>query len=178
MQGPGCKENYLLRVVFVSNLVSLMIYGIGAYILFRSGIIWAVVYLIFVVIFEFRLISGHCTDCYYYGKTCAFGKGRLSSLFFKRGSPEKFTATTITWKDIVPDFLLFIIPVLAGILLLIQGFTWTILILVIALLLLGFMGNALVRGQLACKYCKQREIGCPATQLFNVPGNGGENKNQ
>jgi hypothetical protein len=53
----------------------------------------------------------------------------------------------------------------------IQGFTWTILILVIALLLLGFPGNALVRGQLACKYCKQREIGCPATQLFDKPEN-------
>ena len=77
---------------------------------------------------------------------------------------------TITWKDIAPDFLLFIIPVLAGIMLLIQGFTWTILSLVIALLLLGFAGNALMREQLACRYCKQREIGCPATQLFNRSG--------
>ena len=167
MQEPGCKENYPLWMVFVADLLSLLIYGIGAYILFQSGIIWAIVYLIFVFIFEFRLISGHCRDCYYYGKTCAFGKGRLSSWFFKKGSPEKFTAMKITGKYILPDFLLFIIPVLAGIFLLIQGFTWTILILVIALLLLGFLGNALVRGQLACRYCKQREIGCPATQLFN-----------
>lgn len=164
---PGCKENYPLWIVFTSNLVSLLIYGIGGYILFQVGIIWVILYLIFVLIFEFRLISRHCTDCYYYGRTCAFGKGRLSALFFKKGSPEKFTGMTITWKDIVPDFLLFIIPVLTGILLLIQGFTWTILILIIGLLLLGFAGNALVRGQLACRYCKQREIGCPATQLFN-----------
>ena len=167
MQEPGCKENYPLWMVFVADLVSLLIYGIGAYILFQFGIIWAIVYLIFVFIFEFRLISGHCRDCYYYSKTCAFGKGRLSALFFKKGSPEKFTAMKITGKDILPDFLLFIIPVLAGIFLLIRGFTLTILILVIALLLLGFLGNALVRGQLACRYCKQREIGCPATQLFN-----------
>ncbi|MFA5269094.1 MAG: hypothetical protein WC379_14090 [Methanoregula sp.] len=167
MDNPGCKENYPLWMVFVSNLVSLLIYGIGGYILFRFGIIWVVAYLIFILVFEFRLISRHCTDCYYYGRTCAFGKGRLSALFFKKGSPEKFTGMTITWKEIVPDFLLFIIPVLAGILLLIQGYTWTILILVITLLLLGFAGNALVRGQLACKYCKQREIGCPAMQLFN-----------
>ena len=73
----------------------------------------------------------------------------------------------ITWKDIIPDFVLFIIPVLAGILLMIQGFAVTILILVIALLLFGFVGNALVLGQPACKYCRQREIGCLATQLFN-----------
>jgi hypothetical protein len=167
MQEPGCKEIYPGWMVFVSNFLSLLIYGIGVYILLQFGIIWVTAYLIFILILEFRLISRHCTDCYYYGKTCAFGKGRLSSLFFKKGSPERFSAMMITWKDIVPDFLLFIIPVLAGILLLIQGFAVTILILVIALLLLGFMGNALVRGQLACKYCRQREIGCPATQLFN-----------
>ena len=167
MQEPGCKENYPWWMVFVSNFLSLLIYGISVIILLQFGIIWVAAYLIFILILEFRLISRHCTDCYYYGKTCAFGKGHLSSLFFKKGSPERFSAMKITWKDIVPDFLLFIIPVLAGIFLLIQGFTLTVLILVIALLLLGFMGNALVRGQLACKYCRQREIGCPATQLFN-----------
>jgi hypothetical protein len=167
MQEPGCKENYPVAIVIVSNLLSLLIYGIGAYILFRFSIIWVLAYVIFILILEFRLLSGHCVDCYYYGKTCAFGKGRLSSLFFKMGEPEKFIRMTITWKDIVPDFLVFIIPVLAGILLLIREFTWTVLMLVIALLLLGFLGNALVRGQLACRYCKQREIGCPAEQLFD-----------
>jgi hypothetical protein len=167
MEEPVCRESYPLWTVFVSNLFSLLIYGIGVYILVQFSIIWVVVYLIFIFIFEFRLISGHCTDCYYYGKTCAFGKGRLSALFFKKGSPERFTAMKITWKDILPDFLLFIIPVLAGILLLIQGFTWTILVLIIVLLPLGFLGNAFVRGQLACRYCKQRETGCPAMQLFD-----------
>jgi hypothetical protein len=166
MHEPGCRENYPLRTVVAANLVSLLVYGIGAYILFRSGLIWAVVYLIFAGIFELRLISGHCPDCYYYGKTCAFGKGRLSALLFSKGSPERFAALQLSWKDLVPDFLLFMIPVLAGILLLVQVFDGTILILVIVLLLLGFAGNALVRGQLACKYCRQREIGCPALQLF------------
>ena len=36
----------------------------------------------------------------------------------------------------------------------------------IVLLLLGFFGNAIVRGKLACNYCKQKEIGFPAEQLF------------
>jgi hypothetical protein len=168
MQETGGKENYPPWIVLVSALLSLLMYGIGMYILMQYGIIWVFCYVVFILIFEYRLISGHCTDCYYYGRTCAFGKGRLSALFFRKGSPEKFMAMKLTWKDIVPDFLLFIIPVLAGILLLVQGFTWTILVLVIALLLLGFAGNAVVRGQLACKYCRQREIGCPATELFDM----------
>jgi hypothetical protein len=166
MQEPVCKENYPLSVVFVSNLVSVLIYGTGAFILWQSGIIWAILYLLFILVLEFRLVSGHCVDCYYYGKTCAFGKGILSSRFFPKGDPGKFSRMTLTWKDLVPDFLAFMVPVLAGILLLVQGFSWTILFLVIILILLGFAGNALVRGKLACRYCKQREIGCPAEKLF------------
>ena len=168
MQEPGCKEQYPLTTVFVSNLLSVLLYGIGIYILFQFGIPWVIGYVIFILLLEFRLISRHCVDCYYYGKTCAFGKGRLSSLFFHKGNPEKFVGMTITWKDMVPDFLVFIIPVLAGLLLLVREFSWTILILIIALFLLGFMGNAYVRGQLACKYCKQKEIGCPAVALFDT----------
>jgi len=171
MQEPGCHEKYPIPIVIVSNLVSLLIYGIGAFILSQFGLIWVISYVLFIIFLEFRLLSRHCVNCYYYGKTCAFGKGWLSSLFFPKGRPEQFNQKKITWKDIVPDFLVFIIPVLAGIVLLIQEFTWIILILIIALVLLGFLGNALVRGQLACRYCKQQEIGCPASQLFDTTKN-------
>ena len=168
MQEPGCHEKYPPLIVIASNLVSLLIYGIGAYILYKFGLIWVIGYVLFILLLEFRLLSRHCVDCYYYGKTCAFGKGWLCSLFFPKGQPEQFNQKKITWKDIVPDFLVFMIPVLAGILLLIQEFTGIVLILIIALFLLGFLGNALVRGQLACRYCKQRKIGCPAEQLFDT----------
>jgi hypothetical protein len=50
--------------------------------------------------------------------------------------------------------------------LLLISFRVLVLALVIALLVLGFAGNALVRGRMACRFCKQREIGCPAVQLF------------
>ncbi len=166
MQEPVCKEDYPPAIVTVSVFLSLLIYGIGASILSGFGIIWVIAYIFFILILEFRLIGGHCPDCYYYGKTCAFGKGRLCSLLFRKGSPEKFSRMKITWNDIVPDFLVFIVPVLAGIYLLIREFTWTVLFLVLALLVLGFIGNALVRGYLACRYCRQREIGCPAEQVF------------
>ena len=167
MQEQSGHENYPLTTVLASNLVPLLIYIIGAFILFRLGIIWVLGYVIYIIVLEYRLLSGHCVDCYYYGKTCAFGKGRVSSLFFKKGSPEKFCRMQLTWKDIVPDFLTFIIPFVAGLALLVLEFSWTLLTLVIALLLLGFAGNALVRGQLACRYCRQREIGCPAERLFD-----------
>jgi len=171
MQEPGCHENYPVAIVIVSNLVSFLIYGIGAYILYSLGLIWVIGYILFILILEFRVMGWHCVDCYYYGKTCAFGKGRVSRILFTRGRPERFGQKTISWKDIVPDFLVFIIPILAGILLLVQEFTWLIFGLIIVLFLLGFLGNALVRGNLACRWCKQREIGCPAAQLFDTKKN-------
>ena len=133
---------------------------------FNFGLIWAILNILCIIILEFRLLGGHCTDCYYYRKTCAFGKGRLSCIFSPKGIPERFRHKKITWKDIIPDFLVFIVPVIAGIILLLNEFQWIILFLVIILLILGFIGNAFVRVQLACKYCKQKEIGCPAVQLF------------
>jgi Na+-transporting methylmalonyl-CoA/oxaloacetate decarboxylase gamma subunit len=87
-------------------------------------------------------------------------------MFFPKGTPEQFKKQTITWKNIVPDFLVFIIPLLVGLALLIHDFSWILLVLIIILFFLGFMGNAVVRSQLACRYCRQREIGCPAQRLF------------
>jgi len=167
MQGQGGYEKYPAGIVVMSNLVSLLVYGTGVVILSGYGLFWVIIYVLYILLLEFRLLSRHCVDCYYYGKTCAFGKGYLSSLLFDRGRPEKFNQKQITWKDMVPDFLVFILPVLAGIGLLAQVFSWFILSLTIALLFLGFFGNAFVRGKLACRHCKQRDIGCPADQLFD-----------
>jgi hypothetical protein len=159
-------ENYPLWIVFFSNLVSILIYLIGALIIYRIGIFWLILYIIYVLILEFRLVSRHCTDCYYYGKICPFGKGKISKIFFKKGDLKNFCKKQMTWKNILPDFLVSLIPIIAGIVMLIKAFDWALLLLILALFILTFMGNATVRGKLSCKYCKQREIGCPAQKLF------------
>jgi len=107
-----------------------------------------------------------CVNCYYYGKYCAFGKGKLSSLFFKKNNPQKFIKPKITWKAIIPDFLVSIIPLVVGIVLLILKFNWLILSLVVLLVLLGSVGTSFIRNSLACKFCKQRKIGCPANSYL------------
>jgi hypothetical protein len=106
-------------------------------------------------------------NCYYYDKVCAFGKGKLSALLFQKGDPQKFAQNQIRWRDLVPDFLVLIFPLIGGIVLLVMAFNWIILILLVVLITLSFAGNAFIRGSYACKYCKQKELGCPAEQLFN-----------
>ena len=67
----------------------------------------------------------------------------------------------------MPDFLVSLIPLGVGIALLVRSFSWLVLLLLIVLLGLASAGTGFVRGQLACKYCRQRELGCPAEQLFS-----------
>lgn len=160
-------EEYPPWIILFSNIVSVAIYAIGAFVMYRIGIVWLVLYILYIVLLEMRLLRKSCVNCYYYGKNCAFGKGKLSCLFFKKGNPAEFSKQQITWKDILPDFMVSVVPLVAGIVLLIMDFEWLFALLLLALLLLTFIGNGFIRGSLACRYCKQREIGCPAERLFS-----------
>lgn len=79
-----CYESYPGWMVVLSNALTISIYIIGAFILYGLGIIFTALYLLFCLFMEIRLLKKGCVNCYYYGKTCAFGKGRLSSYILKR----------------------------------------------------------------------------------------------
>jgi hypothetical protein len=160
-------ENYPFRIVLISNLVSLTLYGLGFFIMLHWTWYAAIAYLLYIFAFELRLIRNHCTDCYYWGKVCGFGKGKISALFFKKGDTSKFCGVKMTWKDIVPDFLIALIPFIVGIILIIIDFNFFLIAAIAGILLLTTLGNSMVRGKLVCNHCKQREIGCPAEKFFN-----------
>ncbi len=159
-------ENFPWWMVVVSNAVTLTIYAAGLYLMSRVGTAWGLLYALYCVWLEWRVLSGSCRTCYYYGKRCAFGKGLLCSRIMAGRSKGSFTPKHITWLDIVPDFLVSLVPALTGIVLLIRNFNLLNLIAVALIAFLGSVGTGLVRSRLACKYCRQRELGCPAEQLF------------
>jgi len=167
MDKTASYENYPAWIVVLSNLVSLSIYSLGFLIIYRLGLVFAILYLVYIMIFELRLIGSHCTHCFYWGKICGFGKGKISSWFFKKGDISKFCDKEFTWKDMIPDLLITVIPVVIGIILLIIEFNLILLFALLLLIILTTIGNGFIRGSLTCKYCKQRELGCPADSLFN-----------
>ena len=162
-----CYEDYPAWIVMLSNVVSFAVYIVGSFVIYKIGWIWLVIYILYITWLEIRVMKRSCVNCYYFGRICAFGKGKLASWLFKKGDNSGFEKDKITWKDIIPDFLVSLIPVVAGVVMLVVDFDWILLSLVILLLLFASIGNGLIRGSLACKYCKQREIGCPAEQLFS-----------
>jgi len=160
-------ERYPVWIIVCSNLLTLSIYALGFIIFLKWHILLALLYLLYCAVMELNLLKRGCVDCYYYGKPCGFGRGLVCALFFPKGDPKKFAARNVTWSAMLPDFLVSIFPLIGGTVLLIRHFSWTIAAAVAAILILSSMGNALVRGKLVCRICRQRDIGCPAEQLFN-----------
>jgi hypothetical protein len=167
METTKTYENFPAWIVLSSNLLSIGIYALGFYILSGIGLLASFLFLIYVLALEIRIISKHCISCYYWGKTCGFGKGRLSALFFKKGDISRFCSKEMMWKDLIPDILTSLVPFVAGIVLLIIRFNFLLLVALVLLFVLTSVGNGFVRGSLTCKFCKQRNLGCPADKLFN-----------
>lgn len=160
-------ENFPIKIVFLSNLLAILIYSIGAYILAGFGILFSILYLFYCFWVEITVLKRSCVDCYYYGKVCGFGKSKLCSFLFKKGKSENFAKREISFTMMLPDFMVFIFPLIGGIILLIKDFDWCILTMLMVLLVLSFVGNAVIRGSFVCKYCRQRELGCPAEKFFS-----------
>ena len=159
-------KKYPWHQVLLTNLLTILIYGLGVVIIQSVNWFFAGLYIIYLLILEIRLLRFHCPNCYYYGKVCAFGKGRISSIFFKKGNPDKFTCKSFSVKDLIPDILVFALPAVAGMILLITDFQWYIFVSLAGLIILNSAGNAYVRGQIACKHCRQKDLGCPALDFF------------
>lgn len=167
METTKTYDNFPVWVVIISNLSSFIIYFSGVILTLHLGLIAAVIYLAFILALEYRLVSRHCVNCYYWGKICGFGKGKISSLFFKKGEASKFCDKEMTWKDMIPDLLVSLVPLIIGVVLMIIKFELILLIAVILIIGLSTSGNAFIRGKLTCRYCRQREIACPAQKLFS-----------
>jgi hypothetical protein len=100
------------------------------------------------------------------------GKGRLCALLFARGDPDRFVDHKVTLADMLPDLLVVLLPLAGGIVSLILHFSWLYLLLLLALLVLSFAGNGLIRGSLVCTHCAQAQLGCPALGLLGGKKSG------
>ena len=167
MKDTKSYENFPLWIPFIAILVSIISYGIGAIILSEFGIIFAILYILCCIAMELIIIFRSCKNCWYYGKICGLGKGKIAPLLVKKGDMKKFADRDISMAHMIPDFLVVILPLFGGIILLVLNFSILVLFLMVVLIVLFFGGTAFVRGAFACKYCRQKDIGCPAYTIFN-----------
>ena len=154
-------------IVFLTNLASLSVYIAGAVLMYFISPYLAIIYVAFMLYLETKIYRERCVNCYYYGKLCAFGRGKIAKAILKKGHVKNFCDKKVSFKDFILPSLANIIPVIAGVYLLITDFRWWVLLVTLWPALMLFVGNPIIFGKYACNHCRQAEIFCPACEFFN-----------
>ncbi len=163
---PAVFKEYPISTVLIFNIVALINYVIGVYLFYQINALFAWLYLIYVIIIEISIYKEGCVSCWYYGKRCASGRGKIAPLFFKKDDPKKFCEKEVTWKNLLPTMLTTILPIVVGGFLLLQDFSWVVVVFIAVPILTWVFGNPIIYGKLACPHCKQGRICCPANEFF------------
>ncbi len=157
-------EEYPMSVVLIENLVLAIWILLGTIVILQESLIIGVFYvagaLLMILVVMRKII---CTHCYYYGKRCHVGWGKISSLLFKKGNIETFS--TCSGQKVAPllFMLLALIPMLFGIGSLVRDFRIYKLVLV-ALLLSAILYSTIVTRKKSCGSCKVKLI-CPGSAV-------------
>ena len=102
-----------------------------------------------------------CTNCYYYGKRCHIGWGKLSAMLFRQGSIEKFSTSVGVKLAPVTYGLMTLIPLALIIVALVQEVTAPKVVILVLVLLISAYSGAFSRKK-SCATCKMRLI-CPGS---------------
>ncbi len=118
-----------------------------------ATVAWAAV----VVIVQVLLKKHICSGCYYYGKTCHLGWGKLAACLFPRDSGRRDTGVRLAWFYVASPPLFVLVGLLVGALLPVSPSHWATLGAYVALNALSFPVRR--RG---CGQCAMRAV-CPGS---------------
>jgi hypothetical protein len=156
-------EEYPFWWVFLQNIFLLIYFGTGFAGIWKLQIyripFVSITYIIFIVIMLLFVLRKHlCTNCYYYGKRCNTGWGKIA-LIFRKNSGNYKTGTALaglTWM------LVTLIPVTGFIIILFSNFSLVLFVLFVLLTPVNFIIH-----KKACETCKMRFI-CPASMAKTI----------
>lgn len=157
-------EEYPRGEVITGNILMLLWIGAGT---LASYLLWPVLAWVFLAIALLMIYvvlrKLVCTHCYYYGKRCSIGWGKLAAIMFSRGSIERFPETTgIKIAPFVYGSLT-LVPVIVLIVLMLKQFDIIQPVLLVFILGFGFYSGTVTRKR-SCSRCKMRII-CPGSAV-------------
>jgi hypothetical protein len=155
-------EKYPASIVITENLAIILWLLFGTMILFQVSIILGIVYVtaaLIMILFVMRKLI--CTKCYYYGKRCHVGWGKISGLLFKEGAIEEFTGCP--GQKVAPLLfgLLALLPVVFGIISMVRDFS-VYKIVLFSLLIVVVVYSSVISRKNSCAKCKMRLV-CPGS---------------
>lgn len=155
-------EKYPLQAVVSNNLAMLIWIALGTiscwYLYPLAAWIYLAVALIMVVVVLRKIV---CTNCYYYGKWCSTGWGKLAALLFKQGEMERFSKSTGVKIAPITYILMSLVPAVLLIISIVQESSVQ-KIVVLGCLLLITVYSAFINRKKSCRNCKMK-LACPGS---------------
>ena len=159
----GLEEYPPAQAIF-GNVVMIIWIALGAIACWFFFPLLGFIYLIFALVMVFVVLRKLvCPNCYYHGKCCHIGWGKLSSLLFKKGNIEDFPNSIGLKSAPLTYGLLTLIPLILVIISIFQEFLISKVIILVILLAISFYSGTVGRKK-ACVVCKMRLI-CPGAAV-------------
>ena len=118
------NEEFSKFTIIIGNISMLLWITLGTIACWYLSPFVALLYLLFAIIMIFIVLRKMvCTNCYYYGKRCAMGWGKISAIFFGKGDVDKFSSSIGIKLAPVTYGLLTLIPLILIIISLVRGFS-------------------------------------------------------
>lgn len=157
----GCEE-YPLPIVFIENLFMLSWILLGAFLCRMAVPVAGWIYLAFGLTMAgwvMRVVV--CGNCYYHGKLCHVGWGKLSALYCRPGDISRFGKGM--GGAMIPVFygLMAVVPLVFGILSAVKSFSILKAGLILLFLFLVLMSSFVLRKK-GCEACRMRNV-CPGS---------------
>lgn len=155
-------ENFSLKTVVTENILFLFWILLGSYLCATLSKVVGWTYMIYgfsMVIVFMRILV--CKNCYYHGKWCHSGWGKLSALYCKQGEITRFGCGA--GGAIIPIFYgsMALIPIILAVITLIKSFSLLILGILVLFIPVVALSSTILRKK-ACVQCKMKNL-CPGS---------------
>jgi hypothetical protein len=151
-------ENYPKHVIVIRWIILLLAFGLGIYVLLEVHYVLAIIYIIYsIVALTLILPLSRCVSCFYHGKFCNTGWGKIAAYLFKKGDESKYVEH---YNYAIFLHLLWSIPLLVALLQLVRQRDILVLVVFVVYIIVLFVEKIILK-KLCCKRCHQREF-CPA----------------
>ena len=159
IESPCSKRKTPLWLVFLDNIPTLILFVLGAVIVYQVSTIGAVVFVVYALFSVVYFWARICPFCHHYNTlACPCGYGAISAKLFKKQQDKSFKK--VFRQNILIVFPNWFVPFAIAIYLLATRYTIEILILTIAFSLIGFVVIPLISRFVGCKNCEIKED-CP-----------------
>jgi len=159
----GLEEYPTAQAIF-ANVVMMLWLALGAVACWFFYPLIGLIYLVFALVMVYVVLRKLvCPNCYYHGKCCHIGWGKLSAFLFKKGNIEDFD-TSFSLKIAPLTYgLLTLIPLILIAISIFQEFLISKVVIMVILLAISFYSGTIGRKK-ACLVCKMRLI-CPGAAV-------------